>query len=80
MGLEDYYCYNASWSPMGYVDMMDHNCGDHNSFSKFTLGWSSPKVVDKKVIIDLKPFVTTGESILLPSYNNNGTAFDEYLL
>ena len=79
-GLADYYCYNSSWSPMGGIDMMDHNLGDHNAYSKFSLGWSNPLVVEKNSIVTLKPFTTTGEAILLPSPDYNGTAFDEYLM
>lgn len=79
-GLMDYYCYNASWSPMGKVDMMDNNIGDHNAFSKYTLGWSNPLVVNDRSIIKLHPFTTSGESIILPSQNYNNTAFDEYLI
>lgn len=79
-GLMDYYCYNASWSPMGGIAMMDNNFGDHDSYSKFALGWSVPIVVDDSSIIKLKPFATSGESVLLPSPNFNGSFLDEYLL
>ena len=79
-GLDDYYDYNAHWSLMGKIDMMDSNIGEHNAFSKFALGWASPLVVDDSAIIDLKPYAETGESILLPSPNYNGTSFDEYLI
>ncbi len=79
-GLVDYYCYNNSWSPMGGIAMMDHNIGEQDSYSKFSLGWIAPKVVDQDAIIDLKPYATSGEAILLPSPSYNGTAFDEYFL
>lgn len=79
-GLVDYYCYNASWSPMGGIAMMDNNFGDHDSYSKFSLGWSVPTVVNEDAIIKLKPFTLTGESVLLPSPNFNGTFLDEYLM
>ncbi|MCR5092080.1 MAG: hypothetical protein K6B51_05250 [Bacilli bacterium] len=80
MGLVDYYCYNASWSPMGGIAMMDHNIGEQDAFSKFSLGWINPTVVDEDAIIDLKPYASSGEAILLPSPSYNGTAFDEYFL
>lgn len=79
-GLDDYYDYNSAWSPMGKIDMMDSNVGEHNAFSKFALGWTKPLVVDDNAIIDLAPYATTGASILLPSPNYNGSSFDEYLL
>ncbi len=79
-GLNDYYCYNKSWSPMGGLAMMDNNIGDHDAYSKFALGWKAPLVVDENAVITLKPFANGGDSILLPSPNYNGTAFDEYFL
>lgn len=79
-GLDDYYDYRGKWSPMAGIDMMDHNLGDHCAFSKFTLGWLSPLVVDDSAIITLHPTTTTGECFILPSPNYNGTAFDEYMM
>ena len=65
---------------MGGVDFMDHNLGDHCMFSKFTLGWTSPWVVDDDAIITLRPGTTTGDCFIIPSPNYNGTAFDEYIM
>lgn len=79
-GLDDYYDYTASWSPIGKVDMMDNNIGDHNAFSKFSLGWLSPLVVDDNAQITLYPTTTTGDCFIIPSPNYNGTAFDEYMM
>lgn len=79
-GLDDYYDYTNSWSPMGAIDMMDNNIGDHCAFSKFTLGWLSPLVVDDSAIITLRPTSTTGDCFIIPSPNYNGTAFDEYFM
>lgn len=79
-GLADYYDYNHKWSPMGGVDFMDHNMGDHCMFSKFTLGWTAPLVVDEDAIITLRPGTTTGDCFIIPSPNYNGTAFDEYMM
>lgn len=79
-GLEDYYDYNKMWSCLGSVDYMDHNLGDHNSFSKFSFGWVKPLVVDDSAIITINSFTNTGDCFLLPSPNYNGTAFDEYFL
>ena len=79
-GLNDYYDYNKLWSPMGGIDMMDHNIGDHSAYSKFTLGWLSPLVVDDSAIITLKPTTTSRDCFIIPSPNYNGTAFDEYMM
>ena len=79
-GLDDYYDYNKRWAPMGGVDFMDHNLGDHCMFSKFSLGWTSPWVVDDDSIITLRPGTTTGDCFIIPSPGYNGTAFDEYIM
>ena len=79
-GLDDYYDYNDMWAPMGGVDYMDHNLGDHSMFSKFTLGWTKPWVVDDDALITLRPGTTTGDCFILPSPGYNGTAFDEYMM
>jgi len=79
-GLDDYYDYTDSWAPMGGVDYMDHNLGDHSMFSKFSLGWTRPWVVDDDALITLRPGTTTGDCFILPSPGYNGTAFDEYMM
>ena len=48
LGLADYYDYKEAIGPKGGcggLDMMDHNWGDHNSFSKWLLDWISPTVI-----------------------------------
>ena len=79
-GLPDYYDYNSTWAPMGGIDFMDHNFGDHNMFSKFSLGWTKPWIVDDNSIITLRPGTTTGDCFIIPSPGYNGTAFDEYMM
>lgn len=79
-GLDDYYDYKNTWTPMCGVDMMDHNLGDHSMYSKFTLGWTKPLVVDDTAQITLYPGTTTGDCFIIPSPNYNGTAFDEYMM
>ncbi len=101
LGLDDYYSYDYSYSssnrngntdtPVGGVDMMDFNIGDHDSYSKYVLGWSSPTVITEEYLeannyqLTLRSMTETGESFLLPCYKDgnieyNGTPFDEYLL
>ena len=79
-GLDDYYDYNGFWSPFGKIDMMDSNVGDHNAYSKFSLGWLSPLVVNDSALITLKSTTLTKDCFIIPSPNYNGTAFDEYLM
>ncbi len=86
-GLDDYYDYNNKWKPMGGIDYMDQNLGDHSSFSKFSLGWCNPYVLKesdleggKTAVITLNAFTNSGDALVLASPNYNGTAFDEYLI
>jgi len=80
LGLDDYYDYNNKWAPMGGIDFMDHNLGDHAMYSKFSLGWTAPLIVDDDAMITLHPGTTTGDCFILPSPNYNKTAFDEYMM
>lgn len=80
LGLDDYYDYNNRWKPIGGIDFMDQNLGDHSMYSKFSLGWTAPLVVDDTARITLHPGTTTGDCFVLPSPNYNGTAFDEYMM
>lgn len=79
-GLDDYYDYTSSWSPMGSVDMMDHNLGDHSAYSKFTLGWLNPWVVDDDATITLRSTTLTGDCFVIAPSDYNYTAFDEYMM
>lgn len=81
-GLLDYYntLSNGTYQPTGYMDMMDYNVGDHSAFSKMMLNWVTPKVVTAEGLIELKPFSSTGDLILVPFNTYNDTPFDEYLL
>ncbi len=87
LGLDDYYVaaecdeYPRNYGPTGWVDMMDANVIDHNSFSKFALGWVNPYVVDASCTVELKPMATSGEFLILPTTGGwNGMAFDEYMI
>ena len=81
LGLDDYYCYDdlSSWDPAGALDMQSYNVGDHNVYSKLSLGWINPYVVTGDSVIKLKTSSKYPEAILI---NNkwNGSIFDEYLL
>lgn len=101
LGLDDYYSYDYSYSssnrsgntdtPVGGVDMMDFNIGDHDAFSKYLLGWMKPTVLTEEYLsandykLTLKSQVQYGEAYILPTYkdgsiNYNGTPYDEYLI
>ena len=89
LGLNDYYDtsnsggLNPYTSPMGGLDMMDNNVGDHSAFSKFALGWVNPYVVNGdygEVNIELKSLLSYGECIILPTKEYNNTPFDEYFM
>lgn len=85
-GLLDYYNKGALsyYQPMGFMDMMDYNLGDHSPFSKYSLNWTSPYILDmkgkEKGDITIRDFSSTGDFILIPNKKYNGTAFDRYLL
>ena len=81
-GLEDYYDYSSrSYSPAGGFSMQDFNVGGHDPFSSFALGWGQAYIPTEDATIDLKPFATSGEMILLtPNWNTYDSPFDEYIL
>lgn len=83
LGLDDYYDASGStspYSPMGEVDMMDLNIGDHNAFTKYALGWATPTVVSTTTKVELASLTDTGASIILKPTNYNNRAFDEYIM
>ena len=80
-GLCDYYDYSGQYNPAGGFSMQDNNVGGHDPFSSFALGWGKAYVPTESMTINLAPFATTGEMILLsPSFNEHNSPFDEYLL
>lgn len=81
MGLPDYYSYgyNADYGPLGGIDMMDNNVGDHNAYSKMLYGWTEPYYVTDSTTITIKPFYSSGDFILLNA-DWNGSMYDEYIL
>ena len=81
MGLDDYYSNEETFQPAGGIDMMDMNIVDHDVYSKAALGWVIPEVVDgDDVTVSLKPSQESGQCILIPPENYNGTLWDEYIL
>ena len=81
-GLTDYYDYSDNaYDAAGSFSMQDCNVGGHDPYSSFALGWGKAYVPTSTTTINLKPFTSSGEMILLtPSFNNYNSPFDEYLL
>lgn len=86
LGLADYYSYDYDGgAPMGGVDMMDNNVGDHNAYSKALMGWISPYVPTGDAKITLRPFETSGDAIIIPAREANWkehsySLLDEYYI
>ena len=87
-GLQDYYDYTGGGTSnrdyVGQADMQSHNVFDWNSFSKLSVGWTKPLVVDgskDSVTVTLRPASSTGDCLIVPTPGTwNGSAFDEYIL
>lgn len=96
LGLRDYYSYSSStsadqsYSPLGKLDMMDGNVGDHNPYSKMLLGWIKPYVVLGDCSIEIPSSQVENSFFLLPydekTYRQDKQGriivnpFDEYLV
>lgn len=81
LGLDDYYCYDEYkiWNCAGDRDMQSFNIGDHNIYSKMSLGWVSPYYVTGDCEIKLHSSSLYGEAIVIRD-DWNKTIFDEYLI
>lgn len=88
LGLVDYYDVNQSGiNAVGQFDMQSSSVGDWNPYSKYSVGWITPKVVTdlksgESVEIKIGAFADTGDSIVIPGAESfyNGTPFGEYIL
>ena len=62
--------------------MQDANIGGHDPFSSYALGWGKAYVPTETTTIDLKPFSTSGELIVLKPNPEayEYSPFDEYLI
>jgi M6 family metalloprotease-like protein len=87
LGLYDYYdtTYSGA-SPVGVWDMQDNNCLDWNCFSKFSVGWLDPYVIDgtaDSVTLTIPSMEESGGgAIVIPARGHSftGDAFDEYII
>ncbi len=93
LGLKDYYSYYSSYtgySPLGQADMMDHNVGDQNPYSKLLLNWVTPYVVYGDCTITIPSSQSKNALIIIPEdnkqfkFNSDGkllfNTMDEYLV
>lgn len=91
LGLNDYYSYNSgNYGPLGCVDMMDNNCGDHNAYSKMLYGWTTPYIVYGNARLTIKSSQLKDTVIVIPyddkqyMTNSDGkvlfNVWDEYLV
>ena len=96
LGLNDYYSYQpvstgeGRYSPLGLMDMMDRDFGDHNPYSKILLGWVKPYLVLDDCEISIPSNQVQNSVFLLPydekvyKFDDLGRVilnpFDEYLL
>ncbi len=80
-GLDDYYDYEGKYTPAGGFSMQDQNVGGHDPFSSFALGWGQAYIPTESITINLKPFTSSGEMIILSSsWNEYNSPYDEYLV
>ncbi len=84
-GLDDYYDTSytngeSDCAPLGRMDMMDCSLGDENPFTKYLMGWVTPKVVTSDCTLSMESFVSSGDFILLAPEDWNGTPYDEYYI
>lgn len=96
LGLNDYYSYQSVstgegyYSPLGFMDMMDKDYGDHDPYSKLLLGWIKPYLILDDCEISIPSNQVQNSLFLLPydgkTYQKDGLGriilnpFDEYLL
>jgi len=84
LGLPDYYDYDDSIGPgggLGGLDMMDHNWGDHNCFSKYLLGWLSPRVINQgQHDVSLSPSGGTADAVLIMHGDQHSDPYGEYFM
>lgn len=81
LGLDDYYDYSGQYTPGGSFSMQDYNVGSHDPFSVMAYGWADPYIPTTTMTIELKPFQSSKDLILLSNHNATvDSPFDEYLL
>ena len=88
MGLNDYYDTAGGYrtrNPAGGLIMMDHNVYDQDVYSKYLLGWVNPcqywaDELSSAQTITLRPFVESGDCVVLNLPDNSGWVGEEYAI
>ena len=91
LSLPDYYNgdYNSSdpyaYDPLGGLDMMAYNVGDHNAFSKALYGWIAPYLVYGESTVTIRSTTDTGDFIVIPTEymydpNKEFTLLSQYVM
>lgn len=88
LGLIDYYDVTYSGiDAVGSFDMQSSSKGDWNVYSKYAVGWLTPKTVTglasgQSIEIEIGASALTGDAIVIPGAKSdyNGTPFDEYIM
>ena len=88
LGLVDYYDVTYSGiDAVGNFDMQSGSLGDWNPYSKYSVGWIEPEIVQglssgESVDITIGAMATTGDAIVIPGASSKyfGTPFSEYIM
>lgn len=83
LGLPDFYDYDRTIGPQGGVGGMDQMGGnhDHNSFSKYILGWLTPTVVGADATdVSLQPYSENPSALLINKGATEETKWDEFFI
>ena len=74
----------ATAAGLGTMDMMDSNLGDHNSYSKWLVGWMDPQVTSVEEIAEaeeqtftIKPFTEHSDALFVKLGNSTDTLHSE---
>lgn len=83
LGLPDFYDYDGDVGPKGGLGGMDQMAGghDHNSFTKYILGWLTPEVANGSIQdLTLLPLSKNASSVLLKKDATDSTKWDEFFI
>lgn len=88
LGLPDLWDKDVNVGPdggVGGLDMMDGSLGDHNCFSKYLLGWLTPKAVisganPQSLTLTLSPSATSEDCVLMMSGGDTGSKYGEFFM
>ncbi len=87
LGLIDYYDVTYSGiDAVGGYDMQDSNCGDWNAYSKYSVGWIEPTIIQglgtgEAVDVEIGVMGETGDMIAIPAAGSTmDDPFSEYIM